>query len=433
MQRASTRPMLSVALVALALGGAQNAVAEDPASPPDSGGRMPPETQPAAATGWPPGLMMDGLDAIGLGRPMRDLGLRTYGFVETGMTFEMTGPGDQQTGLPLRGFDSRKPQNLRLNQLMLYLDRPVDTSKSFDIGGTFTFLYGSDARLTHSLGLLDKQNHDAQPDIVQGYGEMWFKTGEGGQGFDLMFGKWLTPVGFEVTPATGNLFYSHGYLFNYAQPLTHTGLKLSYYFDSVNYVYFGVARGWDVFDDNNDGASFLGGFQLSSRRLVGSNPRSQLAFNVIAGPEQTGKGWPGNRVLLDAVWTWRWTEKLTQCVNADYGFQDDVPDGLGKDGTLATRDSAWYGLAYYLNYVINDYVSAAGRAEWFTDNHGVRTGYRGTFFEATTGLTITPFPDDRILKNLSIRPEFRCDWSANDAPFGDSCQITAAFDVIYRF
>ncbi len=450
--RAKIRLVPLVLAFAPALGGSQIATAGDPAAfPPDvmrlasvsagpadpapiesESGEKPPETQPAAA-GWPPGLLMDGLDAIGLGRPMSDLGLRTYGFVEAGMTFEMHGPGNKRTGLPLRGFDSRKPENLRLNQLMLYLDRPVDTNKNFDIGGTFTFLYGTDARLIHSPGLLDKQNHDVQPDIVQGYGELWFKTGEGGQGFDIVFGKWFTPVGFEVTPAPGNLLYSRGYLFNYAQPITHTGLKLSYYFDPANFAYFGVARGWDVFNDNNDGASFLGGFQLSSKQLMGANPRCQLALNVIAGPEQAGEGWPGNRVLVDAVWTWRWTEKLAQYVNADYGYEDDTPGALARDGTPAVRDAAWYGLAYNLNYVFNDYLSATGRAEWFTDKHGARTGYRGTFFEATTGLSITPFPKDRFLKNLTIRPEFRCDWSANDAPFAESCQITGAFDVIYRF
>ncbi len=445
------RSVLSVLVLLLAIRGLRETRAADPegirldparlvsdtlepaAADPLVGGEQGiPETQPASAD-WPPGLMMDGLDAIGLGRPMRDLGLRIYGHVEAGMTFELTGPGDKNTGLPLRGFDSRRPQNLRLNQLMLSLDRPVDTSKSFDVGGTFTFLYGTDARLTHSLGLLDKQNHEAQPDILQGYGELWFKTGDAGQGLDVIFGKWFTPAGLEVTAAPANYLYSHGYLFTFAQPVTHTGLKLTYFFDPANYAYFGVVRGWDVFDDNNDGATFMGGFQLSSKQLMGDNPRSQLAVNVIAGPEQTGEGWPGNRVLVDVVWTWRWTEKLTQHINADYGFQDDVPGALGARDVPGVRDSAWYGLGYWLNYTFNDYLNATGRAEWFTDNHGVRTGYRGTFFELTTGLSITPFPNDRILKNLSIRPEIRADWSANDAPFAESCQMTAGFDVVYKF
>ena len=452
MNSVAMRPALWVLVLTLASGGREKTMAAEPDAihldpvrlvsdspepknavlPAGSGEQETPETQPAAA-GWPPGLMMDGLDAIGLGKPMKELGLRTYGYVEAGMTFELSGPGDKHTGLPLRSFDSRRPQNLRLNQLTLFLDRPVDTSKSFDAGGTFTFLYGTDARLTHSLGLLDKQNHEAQPDILQGYGELWFKTGEGGQGLDVIFGKWFTPVGCEVTVPSSNFLYSHGYLFSFAQPVAHTGLKLTYYFDPVNYAYFGVVRGWDVFDDNNDGATFMGGFQLSSKQLMGANPRSQLAVNVIAGPEQTGEGWPGNRVLLDVVWIWRWTEKLTQHINADYGFQDDVPGALGDGDVPWVRDSAWYGLGYWLNYAFNDCLSATGRAEWFTDNHGVRTGYRGTFFEATTGLSITPFPNDRVLRNLIIRPEIRADWSANDAPFAGNCQMTAAFDVIYKF
>ncbi|MBP7936385.1 MAG: porin [Phycisphaerae bacterium] len=416
---------------------------EPPASTQEAPTEKSPASQPAGAddaaaasqttAAWPPGVLMDGLDAVGMGKPIRDLGLRAYGFVESGMTFELDGPGNHRAGLPLRSFESAKTHNLRLNQLMLFLDRPVDTNKSFDIGGTFTFLYGTDARLTHSAGLLDKQNHDVQPDIVQGYGEMWLKTGRDGQGFDLTFGKFFTPIGAESTAAANTYLYSHGYLYNYAEPLTHTGVKLSYFFDPADFVYLGVVRGWDVFNDNNDGASFMGGFQFSSNDLVGANPRSQLAFNAIAGPEQTGEGWPGNRVLLNTVWTYHYTEKLTQVLSGDYGFQDDVPGALGERNVPAVRDSAWYGLAYYLNYVINDYVSTTGRAEVFTDNHGVRTGYRGTFFEATAGLGITPFPHDRYLKNLTIRPELRGDWSANDSPFAREGQFTAAFDVVYKF
>ena len=63
----------------------------------------------------------------------------------------------------------------------------------------------------------------------------------------------------------------------------------------------------------------------------------------------------------------------------------------------------------------------------------MRTGYRGTFFETTAGLCITPFPKDKVLSNFMFRPEMRVDWSANDSPFAEGCQWTGAFDVIYKF
>jgi hypothetical protein len=318
---------------------------------------------------------------------------------------------------------------------MFTLDRPVDTNKSFDMGGRFDFLYGTDGRLTHSLGMFDTNqlHHDMSYDILQGYGEMWFKTGPDGQGLDIMFGKWFTTVGAEVVPGPCNYLYSRGLLFTYAEPAMHTGLKLAYNFDSLKSTYVAVVRGWDQFKDANAMPTWMAGFSLSSKEQMADSSRSVLAVNFMVGPEQAGK-WVGeNRLLTDVVWTWRWTEKLTQVMNFDWGWEDDVPGALNEENVAGRGDASWYGLNYMLNYVVSDYVSTTGRFEWFTDNRGVRTGFRGTFFETTAGLTITPFPKDKLLSNLLFRPELRADWSSNDAPFAHDCQMTGAFDIIYKF
>jgi hypothetical protein len=276
-------------------------------------------------------------------------------------------------------------------------------------------------------------DEDVNYDIPQGYGELWFGTGPGGRGVDVVFGKWFTTVGAEVVGAPYNYLYSRSLLFVFAEPATHTGLKLTYFFDSANSVYFAVIRGWDQFKDANSMPSWMAGFTLSGQEKMGSDSRSQLAFNFIVGPEQPGKWVADHRLLTDVVWTWRWTEKLTQVMNFDWGWENDVPGALDHDDVSGQGDAAWYGLSYMLNYAINDYLSATGRFDWFTDNRGVRTGYRGTFFETTAGLTVTPFPNDPVLSNLFFRPELRADWSANDAPFAEDCQLTAAFDLVYKF
>jgi len=422
------------------------------------------ETQPAAAA-WPPGLLMKGLDAIGVGKPMQDLGLRLYGYVETGFTGLLHGGPAQRKQhfgpLPLRLFEAHKFNNLLLNQLKFTLDRPVDTSKSFDLGGRADFIFGSDARNIHSYGLLDEHSLEVSPnhpypfnraqhvDLQQAYGEMWIKTGcEPGQGLDVVFGKWVTTFGAEVIDGPSNYLYSRSMLFTYAIPFAHTGLKLTYYFNPTNNVYFAVVRGWDTFKDNNRGASWMSGFLWSSKDLCGTNPKTQLGFNFIGGPEQfssprfSGLGtWhnnPGNRYVWDAVWTYRYTEKLTQVVNGDIGFEEDVPITVNHNKEVRKRDANWYGVAYYLNYVFNDYVNATVRGEWFEDHVGARTGFQGDFYEVTTGVTITPFPCDPWLKDLIIRPEIRWDWSANNEPFAgehshQTWQMTAGIDLIYKF
>jgi hypothetical protein len=358
-----------------------------------------------------------------------------YGYVETGMTFKLHGPLPRRDGLALRCFEARRTGNLRLNQTVLTVDRPVDTSKSFDIGGRFDVLYGTDARLIHSLGMFDTNqlDHDVNYDIPQGYGELWFGMGPGGRGLDVTFGKWFSTHGAEVFSAVGNYLYSRSLLYVYGEPTTHTGLKLTYAFDPANSVYFAIVRGWDQFKDANSMPTWMTGFTVSGTDQVGGNPRSQLAFNFIIGPEQSGRYVGENRLLTDVVWTWRWTDKLTQVMNFDWGWEDSVPGALNDENVPGRGDAAWYGLSYMLNYVINEHVATTGRFDWFTDNAGVRTGYRGTFFEATAGLAITPFPNDPVFGNLLLRPELRADWSANDAPFAEECQWTAAFDIVYRF
>ena len=133
------------------------------------------------------------------------------------------------------------------------------------------------------------------------------------------------------------------------------------------------------------------------------------------------------------VWTWRWTDKLTQVANLDCGWEKNVAGALDAEHVAAVRDSTWYGLSYILNYAFNDYVSTTGRFDWFDDPQGVRTGYRGNFFSTTLGASFTPFPKDKLLHNFLLRPELRADWSANEAPFAGHCQWTAAFDIVYKF
>ena len=91
-------------------------------------------------------------------------------------------------------------------------------------------------------------------------------------------------------------------------------------------------------------------------------------------------------------------------------------------------------MAHYLGYTLNEYVTGTWRAEWFRDDGGTRTGFDGHVFENTWGVNLTPLPADKVLKNLSLRPEFRWDFACQPA-FGEDHrnQLTAAIDVIFKF
>jgi hypothetical protein len=231
-------------------------------------------------------------------------------------------------------------------------------------------------------------------------------------------------LGCEVVAAEGNALYSHSYLFGYAVPFTHTGVKLNYVWNSQFSTYFAVVNGWDDFADNNGAPSYMAGGAWSGVEQIGGHARDQVYFNMITGPEQTGD-LRDIRTVLDATVTHWWTDKLSSCVNGDFGTEQ----GAGARGGQAN----WYGMAHYLTYVFNDYVSGTWRTEWFADDSGSRIGQEGNFFENTFGLNLTPWPKHKILKNLSIRPEIR--WDHSDQPVfgGTHDQMTIGFDMIFKF
>lgn len=376
--------------------------------------------------------LMQLMESAGLAEGMDAIGLNAFGWVETSFTGILTGPGSSRKGLPLRVYESRKPDNLKMNQLAIVLERAYDKSKDFDMGFRVDPIFGSDSRLNASVGLLDHETHTHSFDLAQFYHQLWFKTAEN-QGLELTFGKWYTTIGAEVIPSPLNWLPTRSMLFGYG-PFTHTGLLARYYVDNWNF-HLGISRGWDQFKDNNHGASWHAGFGVESKETRGESPRSRFSFNYIGGPEEIINEYGGqNRHIWNAVWTYLWTERLTQVIDSYYAWEDDVPGAVNSDGVESRRDSAWYGISYMLNYKYNDYLSSTGRFEWFADDHGVRTGYQGNFFSLTTGLGYTPFPNDRWLSGLLIRPELRWDFSSNNDPFVDQGQqLTGTISVVYAF
>ena len=105
-----------------------------------------PETAPPPSTTWPPGLLMESLDKIGAKPALDNLSLRIYGVEEAGFTGKLH--NKQETPLFGRVFDTYRADNIQPDQLRLIVERPYDNSKSFDVGGRFEMMYGSDAHIT---------------------------------------------------------------------------------------------------------------------------------------------------------------------------------------------------------------------------------------------------------------------------------------------
>src|SRR5438045_3334860 len=364
------------------------------------------------------------------------------GWIDSGITFNPASPRDNQNFG--RFFDDRTNEPM-LNQLVINFERALAPQPGeFDWGFKLQFMYGSDARFIHSLGLFSDTAATSilQPDLVEAYLNLHFPIITEG-GLDLKLGKFVTLEGAETIDPHTNFFYSHTYIFNFGIPFNHTGALATWHATSHLNLVAGLTRGVNTsIDDNNDSVAFDGGIGLDLNE-------SKL---VISAATHIGPETPNNnhdpRYLSTITTTWKITDKLTSITDLNYAYD-------------AGADAAAYGAAQYFTYTINSWLTAGIRGEVFRDDQGFyvvsfanyhdpmrllageptvdpRTvgGGRTTYGALPAGLHIKP-PMPKPVTSLTIRPELRFDRALNGTrPFNDSSdrdQFTAALDVIVVF
>jgi hypothetical protein len=370
---------------------------------------------------------------------------KLYGWIEGGFTGNTNAPDDRTNFGHLFTDRANEPM---LNQAVITAERALDpTLTGFDWGFKFQFMYGSDARYIHSLGLLDLTTKDIiQPDIVEAYGNLHLPIPNlTAGGLDFKFGKFVTLEGAETIDPRTNVFYSHSYIFNFGIPFNNTGFQAALHATKWMDFYAGINRGVNTsIKDNNNSVAFEGGIGLN---LLGGN-LTVLAI-THAGPELPGNNhdW---RYLNDVTATWKITKALTSITDLNYAYDES---GKGQRG---------YGVAQYFTYAVNDWLIAGVRAEVWRDEEGffvaqfasqndfihlergdaftpdVRTvgGGHTTYGALTAGVTFKPAVP-KPLAGLLIRPEVRWDHAFTDTkPFIDSQkgdQVTLGIDAILQF
>ena len=364
------------------------------------------------------------------------------GWIDSGITFNPASPRDNQNFG--RFFDDRTNEPM-LNQLVINFERALAPQPGeFDWGFKLQFMYGSDARFIHSLGLFSDTAATSilQPDLVEAYLNLHFPIITEG-GLDLKLGKFVTLEGAETIDPHTNFFYSHTYIFTFGIPFDHTGALATWHATSHLNLVAGLTRGVNTsIDDNNDSVAFDGGIglDLNESKLV-------ISAATHIGPETPNNN-HDQRYLNCITTTWKITDKLTSIT--DLNFAHD--DGADADG---------YGVAQYFTYTINSWLTAGVRGEIWRDDKGFyvvsfandhdpmralegeptidpRTvgGGKTTYGAVTVGVNIKPSMPKPIA-GLTIRPELRYDRSLNGTqPFNDSSdrdQFTAGIDCILTF
>ncbi|MDB4883436.1 MAG: hypothetical protein JWL95_2202 [Gemmatimonadetes bacterium] len=314
-------------------------------------------------------------------------------FVSFGYLYNLNKPQDQLNGL--RFFDNRA-NNFSLDVAELVLQKAV--SKPGDAGFRVDLEAGSSIPgKEQSAGLNIGNGADLQQAFVSYIAPV-------GNGLRLDFGKFVTHLGYELIEGYDgyNDNYSRSLLFNYAIPLTHTGVKASYTVNSMVSLMGMVVNGWDNSIDNNASKSI--GLQLA----ITPAPPVAIYLNYMGGPEKTDTN-SHIRHITDFIATYKVTDMFMLGLNADYGFEQK--SSLVKAGD----DAKWSGIAGYARIGSATTGPSLGlRAETFKDEGGTRIG-TGTKITAKE-FTITP--TYKFKSNFVLRAEGRYD-SVNEAIFTD--------------
>ena len=286
--------------------------------------------------------------------------------------------------------DSNQDKSVLLNQGWIYLDKAAESEcGEWAWGYHADFIYGADATNTQSFGNNPGQ-FDLDPGFQHGTREAWaipqlyaeISNGD----WTIKGGHFYTLHGYEVVQATGNFFYTHAYTMNYAEPFTHTGVLVTHAVSEDTEFYGGWTLGFDTgFDQSAGGSNFIGGYStsltddLSLTQILSFGNFGTNFVSPISGTAPNERG----SFALSTVLDYQVTDRM------NYVFHSDIL----KTGVYET-----FGVNQYLLYQIDDCVAAGTRFEWWkADGASVNA--------LTLGLNIKPHA------NVTIRPEWRYDWS----------------------
>ena len=341
------------------------------------------------------------------------------GLVSTSYVVDFNAPASRT--IPFRVFDA-SDRTIALDLVELVVQRPA--SKPGDVGFRADLNFGTSVpRVTAAQGLFrDGSGHAGDFDVQQAFLSYIVPVG---RGVRVDAGKFVTHVGYEVIEGYDgfNDNHSRGLLFGYAEPFTHTGLRVSYPLTDRVSAQLHIVNGWDNARDNNSGKSI--GAQLSAT----PSSRVSIVASYVGGPEQNDNN-SHLRHLLDLVATVKATAALTLTANYDYGREAAVTLPETAGGSI--RDVTWQGLAGYARYAWSSRAAVTLRGEWFDDPQGARTG----FAQALKELTLTP--EFRPHRLLIVRGDLRGDWSdkgvfeRGDGTFGQG-QVTISLNALVVF
>jgi hypothetical protein len=239
-----------------------------------------------------------------------------------------------------------------------------------------------------------------------------------GGGLRIDAGKFVTHHGYEVIEGYDgyNDNATRSFLFGYAIPFTHTGVKVGYRFGDQLAAIVMLVNGADVVKDNNTGKSLGAQLTFSPSKTV------TVIANYMVGPERSDTNDdPRNVVNVNAQW--KVTDRAVLAVDVVYGSE--------ANAVTAGRTAMWNGIVGYARFGFSDSIALTLRGELFNDRDGARTGVA----QKLKGITLTP--ELKASSHFLIRADLRIDWSDQDVfekrEGLTASQPTGLLNVIYLF
>ena len=245
-------------------------------------------------------------------------------------------------------------------------------------------------------------------------------------GLTVIGGRFVTLAGAEVINSTQNANASRSLLFNFAEPLVHTGVRATYKFNDVvslvgglNNSVTGIAG-----DTNKQKTAELGVLLAPTSDIAVSLVEYYDTVNNSAGA--AGFGTAHRTSATDLVVTYQATKELSFGVNADYVK-------LTVDGAPSPNLK---GVALYSGYQFCDALKGSLRAEYLSTNAaGVTAALLPASAKTLKELTYTL--DYTAAKNFDLLTEARYDKADTNA-FGTATasktnQVSLELKAIYKF
>jgi hypothetical protein len=240
---------------------------------------------------------------------------------------------------------------------------------------------------------------------------------------DFKIGRMNTIIGYNGFLAPYRQFYSSHYQFWYLQDGAFTGFLANLHVNGRLDVSSGMTLGANTFFVTRSARSYcyIGqvNYWLTEQR------RTRLTGSVYLGPDAlfSAPGLDGDfDTMVELRVQQNWTERFTQIVQCNMGWDANTPRG----------DGGAYGIYTIGLLHLTPTFDFNARGEWFRDSLGTRTGFAADYSEVTLGVNWHP------REWLEIRPEVWGDFASAPAfgggtDGGHHSQLTSVMSTLVKF